>query len=139
MSLHFEARSSGSVSVAGLVRKDRGRRAYLSGLAAEMAVVSSYRSLGCQIENQRWRGEGGEIDLIVRDDDTYVFVEVKRARDFDAAAKRLSLKQAKRIHMAAAEYLARAPVGLLSDVRFDLALCNGVGNVKICQGAFSYF
>lgn len=121
------------------VRRRRGRRAYLSGLSAERAVAAEYERRGADLIETRWRGQGGEIDLIFLDRGVYVFCEVKQARSFDEAAERLRPAQARRIHATASEYLGQTPTGQLSEVRFDLALVDGVGRIDIREAEFSHF
>ena len=94
---------------------------------------------GLTLVARRWRGQGGEIDLIFRDGILYIFMEVKKARSFDAALKSLKPSQMRRIHSAASEYLIHSPQGQLSDVRFDLALVDEKGRVEIRQDAFGHF
>jgi len=120
-------------------RCDRGARAYLSGRSAEASVTRHLAEQGYDLLAERWRGKSGEIDLILRDGDVFVFVEVKKARSFEAALNSLAEAQMLRIHAAASEYLAQTPKGQLSDVRFDLALVNETGQVKIIENAFSHF
>ena len=122
-----------------LARRDRGRRAWLSGVSAERAVAQVYDRCGADLLETRWRGQGGEIDLIFVHHGIYVFCEAKKARSFDAAAERLRPAQMRRIHLAASEYLGCTPRGQLSEVRFDLALVDGAGRVEIREGAFSHF
>lgn len=120
-------------------KSDAGAMAFFAGCAAEASVARAYIDRGCDLLETRWRGQSGEIDLIVRDAGQLVFVEVKKARSFEAAAERLRPAQARRIHMAASEYLVHAPDGQLSEMRFDLGLCNAAGDVQIRDGAFSHF
>ncbi len=120
-------------------RRRRGRRNYLSGLSAERAVAAEYDRRGADLIETRWRGQGGEIDLIFLHRGVYVFCEVKKARSFDEAAMRLCPAQARRIHVAASEYLGHTPAGQLSQVRFDLALADDAGRIEIREGAFSHF
>ncbi len=123
-------------------RGDAGLRAYLSGKSAEAGVVKAYAERNADLLEQRWRSEGsegGEIDLILREGDTIVFVEVKKARSFDQAIARLRPTQMMRIHAAASEYLAFTPEGQLSNVRFDLAAVDGTGQVQIIENAFGHF
>ena len=103
---------------------------YVSGLAAEDAVQRCYASKGAAILNQRWRGQAGEIDLVLRDGDYLVFVEVKKARTHAQAAQRLQSRQAARIAQAAQEYLAVNGHSMLCDMRFDLALVDAAGRVE---------
>jgi putative endonuclease len=110
-----------------------GILSYHSGLAAEGAVAADYGRRGLPVVGRRWRGAVGEIDLIVRDGEGLIFVEVKRARDFARAAERLTPAQAERIWATAAEFLAGEPRGQLTEARLDLALVDGVGRVRIIE------
>ena len=85
---------------------------------------------------RRWRGQGGEIDLIVRDGAGLIFVEVKKSRCFARAAERLTPRQSARIQAAAEEFLGTQPRGSLTPVRFDLALMNAHGEIQILENAF---
>ena len=124
----------------GLIRKrEAGRRAYLSGDSAERSVIADYQRHACNLLETRWRGQAGEIDLIVRDGPTYVFCEVKKARRFDIAMSRLRPAQMRRIYSAAEEFLGTVPEGLLAEVRFDLALVDERGAIEIVQNAFGHF
>ena len=120
-------------------KRNAGAMAYFSGCAAEASVAEVYLARGLTLLESRWRGQSGEIDLVFEDAGELVFVEVKKARSFDAAAERLGHAQARRIHMAASEYLEFAPNGHMSPMRFDLGLCNQTGEVEIREGAFSHF
>lgn len=116
----------------------RGAVAYHSGLAAEEAVARDYGRRGRPIAARRWRGRGGEVDLIARDGDAVIFIEVKRAKSFARAAERLGPGQQRRLHMAAQEYLAGEPRGLLTDARFDVALVDGQGQIQIIENALGF-
>ncbi len=117
-------------------RRSRGAMAYHGGAAAEAQVASDYERRGFNQHSARWRGRGGEIDLVFRDGDGLIFVEVKRSRSFDCAAARLSRTQMNRIYTSAAEYLDQMPRGSLTEVRFDVALVNGHGETRIIENAF---
>lgn len=117
-------------------RHRRGERAHLGGAAAEDSVARHYARRGREITERRWRGTAGEIDLVTRDGDGLIFVEVKRARTLSEAACRLTERQVARIVSAASEYLGRMPLGQLTPVRFDLALVDGAGYVEVVENAF---
>jgi putative endonuclease len=85
---------------------------------------------------ERWRGAAGEIDLVVREGARVVFVEVKAARSFDSAAQRLGRRQMDRLCAAAEEFVGQEPAGLLTEMRFDLALVDGSGRVRVIENAF---
>lgn len=110
-----------------------GKTSYLAGLAAEESVAAEYARRGHELAARRWRGSRGEIDLVLRDGDGLIVVEVKKARDFARAAARLSRAQLERIYGAVSEFLAGAPNGQLTEVRFDVALVDGVGRMEIIE------
>lgn len=110
-----------------------GKVNYLSGLAAEDAVARDYARRGHSTAARRWRGSRGELDLVVRDGDALIVVEVKKARDFAAAAQRITRRQLERIYGAVSEFVASEPRGQLTDVRFDVALVDGAGRMEILE------
>ncbi|MCW3782668.1 YraN family protein [Defluviimonas salinarum] len=112
-----------------------GAVAHHGGRAAEDQVEALYTGAGYQIAARRWRGRGGEIDLIARDGNVVVFIEVKRAATHACAAERLSARQAERIYRTASEFLEGEPAGQDSEVRFDVALVDGQGRIELVRNA----
>ncbi len=115
-----------------------GRTSYFAGAAAEDTVAETYRRRGYVQKAKRWRGQGGEIDLIFEKLGALVFVEVKKSRSFAAAALRLTDRQMQRIHAAAGGYLATMPMGQNTEARFDAALVDASGQVEIVENAFGF-
>jgi putative endonuclease len=115
-----------------------GAVSYHGGRVAENQVAAHYQRLGMTIAASRWRGQSGEIDLIVRSGATVIFIEVKRAENFAIAAERLSQRQMARIYGAASEYVANEPLGQNTEMRFDVALVDGAGRIEIIDNAASY-
>lgn len=112
-----------------------GYNSYRAGIAAEDGVAEHYVRRGCRVAARRWRSPAGEIDLIARDGDAVVFVEVKRARDFSSAATRLGARQIARLMQAAEMFLGGEPAGTRTEARFDVALVDGAGRVAILENA----
>lgn len=113
-----------------------GAMSYHSGLSAEHQVAAHYGRSGFQLEAHRWRGRfGGEIDLIAREGDTIVFIEVKRARSHRQAAERLNRRQMQRICMSAEEFVSGLPQHANLNMRFDVALVDGQGGIRILENA----
>ncbi|GGH35653.1 putative endonuclease [Cribrihabitans marinus] len=115
------------------------RRGYLNhrtGEAAEQRIARDYERRGFAIAGRRWRGPGGEIDLIARNGRGVVFVEVKQSRDFDRAAERIGRRQMDRICASAQAFLAGEPDGQLTEMRFDVALVDATGAFRIVENAF---
>lgn len=118
---------------------DRGAVNHHSGMSAEIRIAQDYERRGFPTDRQRWRGKSGEIDLIARDGDGLIFVEVKKSRTFSRAAERISRAQMRRIYASAEEYLGTQPRGQLTDVRFDVALVDGQGAIQVIENAFGQF
>lgn len=119
-------------------RSQRGRRNFLSGLAAEERVAARYRDLGYHLRARRWRGSAGEIDLIFEDRGGVVFVEVKMAASHERAGEALRPAQMRRIAGAAAEYLGSMPSGQLTPARIDVALVDGLGRIVVLRNAIGH-
>ncbi|MCC6519046.1 MAG: YraN family protein [Tabrizicola sp.] len=118
-------------------RKARGLTNYLAGHAAEASVARHYEDRGIAICARNWRGITGEIDLIGRDGDVVVFIEVKQSKTHDLAASHVSQGQIGRIFATVDEFVAGEPKGLLTDVRIDLALVDGLGRIEVVENAFA--
>ncbi len=112
-----------------------GSVSYHAGLAAEEIVARHYEAQGYRILARRWRGQGGEIDVIATRDAETVFVEVKASATHGAAAWRVGPRQVRRLFDAAAEYMGSLPDGQDSAVRFDVALVDGTGRVEVVENA----
>jgi putative endonuclease len=101
----------------------------------EVAAEAYFRSAGWSILERNWRAPGGEVDLIARDGDTLVFVEVKRRASgaFGGAAASVSGAKRRRLSRCAALYLRSERRD--DPVRFDVfAIDNGVS--RHIPGAF---
>ncbi|MGH1578494.1 YraN family protein [Planktotalea sp.] len=122
-----------------MTKQVTGKCAYFSGESAEDQVAAFYQRHGHSLAAKRWRGKAGEIDLIFNAGSEVVFVEVKKAKSFAQAAQRVSMRQQKRICLAAEEYLGTLPDGLLTPMRVDAAFVNGFGAVEIVENAISAF
>jgi len=108
---------------------ERGRR-------GERQAADFLREHGYQIIETNYRWQGGEIDLIARDGNYLVFVEVKaRASEaFGAPEEAITPTKRRRLIRTAKKYLLEHPTPL--DVRFDVvALCRG--RARLYKDAFS--
>ena len=111
------------------------RRNYHAGVSAELAVQRHYCRQGATLRETRWRGRCGEIDLILSEGDTVVFVEVKKSRTHAQAAHRVSARQMARLLLSAEDYLGSCPNGSLTDARLDVALVDDQGRIDIIPNA----
>ena len=106
---------------------------YHAGMAAEEAVADTYSRRGFEPLARRWRGKAGEIDLIFGQGGDLVFVEVKKGRDFTAAAEHLTPRQIARISAAAEEFAGLSPDHALAGLRIDAALVDDLGRIDILE------
>lgn len=114
-----------------------GARSYQAGLAAEDQVAQLYARSGRAVCARRWRGSAGEIDLIARDGDNVIFIEVKQSKTHAMAAEHLTPRQMARIYNTASEFLAGEPNGQLTDVRIDLAMVDAMGRIEVLENAYA--
>lgn len=91
------------------------------GAAAEALAAAWLARRGLAVVERNFRIRGGEIDLVCRDGDTLVFVEVRlRTRaDYGGAGASITAAKRRRIILAARHYLARHPG---AGCRFDCVL-----------------
>lgn len=108
---------------------------YHAGLAAEKSVASKYARCGFEIIAERFKSDGGEIDVIARHDDKLYFIEVKKSKTFERAAQALGAKQMRRIQTASQYYLQQMDLPLETDMRFDVALVDAHGFIKVIPNA----
>lgn len=112
------------------------------GFHGENIAQRYLEALGFSIVSRNFRSRVGEIDLVAKDGDTIVFVEVKtrRSRRFGKAVEQVTRGKQRRIMKAAGEYLRRygAPG---SYVRFDVLaidiLPGGEEKIEHVKGAFN--
>ena len=114
-----------------------GVTAYHAGIAAEISVARHYERSGFTICAQRWRGGGGEIDLVAKAGEVVVFIEVKQSKTHAQAAEHLTPRQMARIYNTASEFLAGEPAGQMTAVRFDVALVDAVGRIEVLENAYA--
>lgn len=118
-------------------RAATGRRAGLTGHAAEEIAARLYAAEGAEVLATRWRCPEGEIDLIVKLPDVIVFVEVKARRARDDAAGAISARQWRRLGAAANRYLAELG-DTPTDCRFDVVLVDGAGQPERLENAYAF-
>jgi putative endonuclease len=107
-----------------------GARA-VAGERAEALAAEYLAAQGLAILERNFRRRCGEIDLIAKDADTLVFVEVRlRTRsNFGGAAASITAKKRARIAAAAGLYLAR--LRRIPPCRFDAVLLDAIDPTRI--------
>lgn len=94
---------------------------YMLGVCGESSAAAWYEELGYEILQLRYRGRGGEIDVVAEaPDGVIVFVEVKTRRSTSfGAAEAVTAAKLKRIRATASQWLAEN-ASTYTQVRFDV-------------------
>ena len=105
------------------------------GREAEQRALAYLQHQGLRLVSQNFRVKGGEIDVVMREGTTVVFVEVRQRRtlDYGGAAASITATKRRRLILAARHYLARFGE---SPCRFDCLLIQGE-TVSWLRGAFT--
>ena len=87
------------------------------------ALAAAYlRARGCRFVAKNFLARAGEIDLIVLDQETIVFVEVKyrTSSDFGHPSELVTLQKQKKVIKTAQLFLQKNPKYAILDARFDV-------------------
>lgn len=97
----------------------------LLGQSAEAHAEAFLKTQGLTLLTRNWRCRFGEIDLVMQDGSTLVFVEVRlRSRsDFGGAAASVTSGKQKKLLAAARQYLST--LRTLPPCRFDVVAFTG--------------
>ena len=109
--------------------------AYQSGFIYELRAAQYVRAQGYKVLERRFRAADGEIDLIARDGEVIIFIEVKARPQnrLGGGAAAVDFDKMRRVHDAAAVYLSRrAPEAAC---RFDILEFTRAG-VRHMKNAF---
>jgi putative endonuclease len=102
-----------------------------SGAAAEALAAEFLEARGLTIVRRNYRCRGGEIDIIARDAETLVFVEVRlrSSTAFGGAGASITAPKRRRLKFAAGLFLS----GLRQEpaCRFDAILLDGLDRERI--------
>ncbi len=108
------------------------------GAEAETLALQHLQQRGLKLVARNWRCPGGELDLVMRERDTLVTVEVrKRSRsDYGDAFESVHGRKRGRLIHAARLFLAAHPQYSRSPVRFDVVAVDGADTVEWLTAAF---
>jgi putative endonuclease len=114
-------------------------RVVLGKIGEDLACAELVRR-GYEIIARRYRRRGGELDIVARDGETLVFVEVKAREDlqFGGASEAVTFRKRRHMALVAEDYLVRhRAVGCRC--RFDVVsiqLEAGQPVIEVYQNAF---
>jgi len=107
------------------------------GADKERLACAYLGSRGLRLLERNYRCRRGEIDLVMREADTLVFVEVRfRASSrFGTPAETVDLQKQRRLAAAASHYLQQNPNNL--PCRFDVIALSGANRIDWIRSAFN--
>ncbi|MDR0476902.1 MAG: YraN family protein [Desulfobulbaceae bacterium] len=105
----------------------------LLGRRGEELAADFLRQRGHVIVERNYRNKFGEIDIITRDGDTLVFVEVKtrKSQRYGGAAAAVTAKKQRQITMVALEYMASQPRQTATRCDVVCVIIDTVGQIQL--------
>lgn len=100
-------------------------------------MARHYQSRGYRVLAKRWRGGRAEIDLVLEINGGLVFCEVKKSKSNARAVIAFGAAQQQRYQNAALAFLAEHDYPLETDLRFDLATVDFMGQIEIAENVIS--
>lgn len=113
----------------------------LRGNAGERIAEAYLKKQGYRIISRNFTTDSGEIDLIVTDDETLVFVEVKarQSDEFGFPSEAVDLQKQRKISMVASQYIKKNML-FGAPVRFDVVeVYLGTGETNHIINAFESY
>lgn len=106
------------------------------GVQAEQVAARFLQRQGLTLVQANYHCRFGEIDLVLRDQETLVFAEVRQrsSQDFGGAAASIDSRKQQRLILTAQHYLAALPH--LPPCRFDAVLLDAAENIEWVKNAF---
>ncbi len=106
------------------------------GSAAEQQALKWLKKQGLSLEQQNYQCRQGEIDLIMRDGEVLVFVEVRYRShpDFGSAAESVTAAKQRKLLRTAAHFLQRQ--AHTPPCRFDIIGLDSDNHIQWIKNAF---
>jgi putative endonuclease len=107
-----------------------------AGIEAEDLALTYLQGQGLRLKARNYTCRLGEIDLVLLDGATLVFVEVRQRthRTFGGAAESITARKREKLIATARHFLARQRS--LPPCRFDAVLVDGEGRIEWIRDAF---
>lgn len=110
------------------------------GKSGEDLACAALERLGYVIVERRYRCRSGEIDIVARDGEVTVFVEVKTREgdEFGGGAAAVTPAKQRTIARVAMDYIARHRL-YDRPCRFDVVVVDGAAGVELIPHAFDAY
>lgn len=119
-----------------LPMSEKRRKAYALGVEAEKLASKMLVSRGWEVEATRYKTKAGEVDLIARQQNLIIFVEVKARSNQITALESVSEKSKARIKAAGLEWLLEQDDHPMLSWRCDLIVVTPDGEPLHIEGAW---
>lgn len=108
----------------------------MKGTDAESAALAHLEAAGLSLIERNYRCPMGEIDLVMKEGEAIVFVEVRQRSGtrFGGAPASITTGKKKRILSAAKHYMIK--LGSWPECRFDAVLLDAEGRITWIRDAF---
>ena len=102
------------------------------GRAAEDLALAFLKKNGLVLLTRNYHCRGGEIDLVMRDGEAVVFVEVRLRGSLESAAESITAAKRRKLTTAARRFLQQeiGDAGAEWTLRFDAALVDGAKKIR---------
>lgn len=109
-----------------------------TGIEAEARAEAHLVRQGLKPLARNWRARGGELDLVMREQEVLVFVEVRARAStaFGGAAGSVTATKQRRVVLAARQFLAAHPQHAEREARFDVVSIEAGGQLHWLKAAF---
>ena len=110
----------------------------MKGAQEENLALAYLQARDMQLVTRNFRCRGGELDLVMREKETLVIVEVRKRGNpnFGSAAESVDGRKQARIILAAQNFLASRAEFARSPVRFDVVAMDGANKIEWVRDAF---
>jgi len=110
-----------------------------TGNEAEQRALDHLQGAGLKLVARNLRYRGGEIDLLMRDRDDLVVVEVRKRshRGFGGAGGSVDRRKCQRIIIATQCWLAENPREARRGIRFDVVAIDAADQIDWIRAAFT--
>jgi len=114
---------------------EQRRAIFQRGRAAEQQAAEYLQAQGLKLLGRNYRTPCGEIDLIMRDATTLVFVEVRyrSSESFCRPEETINTAKQQRLRAAGEHYLQHHPATVAEHCRFDIVTLTGSPDRPVYQ------
>ena len=108
-----------------------------AGTRFEQQAWTALERAGLVLLARNYTSRYGEIDLIARDGNKLIFIEVKKSSTHYLASEHFTPAQQWRVRMMAEEFYGNGDWPGIEELQVDLALVDAMGRIEIVENALA--